>query len=194
MEGWGGGQPPDPLAAERGQFLPGWTWYDAPITDGASTAYPPLQLDLAAPLGLPPPPPPLPPAGAPPLPLAFGLQPDGGLAGAAPAPIMVPLPGQDLQQQQDDAMEREPEAAQQHARGGGGRKGGRKGGGRSSAAAEEERRARNRATQARFRERQKVRRPGGGGARPAVLRRCMRPPPCPARAAPASRPTRLPAC
>ena len=133
MDGAEGGLPPH---HERGEAFAGAFWYDAPPADQMG-AFPPLQLDL--------------------------LQPIGGAAAALPLPSLPPLPPQPLLPmgaldggvgslmvpiaavQQEAAQ---PEAAAPAARGG------RRGGSRR--ASEEERRARNRATQARFRERQKV--------------------------------------
>lgn len=131
-----GGLPP---LNERGEAFAGFLWYDAPPADleGPAATFPPLQLDLLQPIaggGAPLPPGLLP---LPPLPADPILVPLDGLGGGSG--LQMPV---DPQQ-----VEAEAPAAR-----GGRRK-----------ASEEERRARNRATQQRFRERQKV-----GAAAPTV--------------------------
>lgn len=121
-----GGLPP---LNERGEAFAGFLWYDAPPADLEGPLS--LQLDLLQPVGgapLPPLPglPPLPPLPADPL-----LLPLDGLGGGS-ADLQAPTGPQQ--------MDAEAPAA----------RGGRR------RASEEERKARNRATQQRFRERQKV--------------------------------------
>jgi hypothetical protein len=132
-------------ATERGEFAQGFLWFDAQPDFGGW----PVKSDSAsAPLG----------GMLPPLPLPESFQQQQQQQQA-----FVPLDvlGQDTQQQQQQQQQL-PITAGQPAAANGSRRGRGSGGGRQAgaasrgAASEEERRARNRATQARFRERQKV--------------------------------------